>query len=86
MLDFEGIISTIIPILRRLLGEDIELIASVTPGLGQVIADSGQLEQVILNLAVNARDAMPQGGRLILEAVNVKLDAPIASRLGDGAG
>ena len=82
VLDFEGIISNIIPILRRLLGEDIELIASVTPGLGQVIADSGQLEQVILNLAVNARDAMPQGGRLILEAVNVKLDAPLASRLG----
>jgi signal transduction histidine kinase/ActR/RegA family two-component response regulator len=82
VLDFEGIISNIIPILRRLLGEDIELIASVTPGLGQVIADSGQLEQVILNLAVNARDAMPQGGRLILDAVNVKLDAPLASRLG----
>ena len=68
--------------LRRVLGEDIELIASVAQGLGQVSADSGQLEQVILNLAVNARDAMPQGGRLILEAINVELDAPLATRLG----
>jgi two-component system, cell cycle sensor histidine kinase and response regulator CckA len=82
VLDFEGIVSNIIPILRRLLGEDIKLIASVTPGLGQATADSGQLEQVILNLVLNARDAMPQGGRLVLEAVNVKLDAPQASRLG----
>jgi nitrogen-specific signal transduction histidine kinase len=82
VLDLGGIIGNIIPILRRLLGEDIELIASVAPGLGQVTADPGQLEQVILNLAVNARDAMPQGGRLILEAVNVEFDAPLASRRG----
>ena len=81
-LDFGSIISNIIPILRRLLGEDVELIASVAPNLGQVTADSGQLEQVILNLAVNARDAMPHGGRLILEAVNVKLDVSLAGRLG----
>jgi PAS domain S-box-containing protein len=82
VLDFESIMSNIIPILRRLVGEDIELIASVTPGLGQVTADSGQLEQVILNLVVNARDAMPHGGRLVLEAVSVTLDAALASRLG----
>lgn len=82
VLDFGGIIRNIIPILRRVLGEDIELIASVAPELGQVTADSGQLEQVILNLAVNARDAMPQGGRLILEAVNMEVDAALASRLG----
>ena len=82
VLDFEGIICNIIPMLRRVLGEDIALITSVAQGLGPVSADSGQLEQVILNLAVNARDAMPQGGRLILEAVNVELDAPLATRLG----
>jgi two-component system, cell cycle sensor histidine kinase and response regulator CckA len=81
VLDFKGIVSNITPMLRRLLGEDIELITSVTPGLGQITADPGQLEQVILNLAVNARDAMPQGGRLTLEATNVMLDAPLAIRL-----
>jgi CheY-like chemotaxis protein len=82
VLDFKAILSNITPMLRRLLGEDIELITSVTPELGQVTADPGQLEQVILNLAVNARDAMPLGGRLTLEATNVKLDPLLASRLG----
>jgi len=82
VLDLKGIISKITPILQRILGEDVELITSVDPALGQVTADPGQIEQVILNLAVNARDAMPQGGRLILEAANVKLDTPLTSRLG----
>jgi two-component system cell cycle sensor histidine kinase/response regulator CckA len=82
VLDFKGIISNITPILQRILGEDVELITSVAPELGQVSADPGQLEQVILNLAVNARDAMPQGGRLTLEAANVKLDIGRASGLG----
>jgi two-component system, cell cycle sensor histidine kinase and response regulator CckA len=74
VLDFKGVVSNMTPILQRILGEDIELITLVDPALGQVTADPGQLEQVILNLAVNARDAMPQGGRLTLEAANVKLD------------
>jgi PAS domain S-box-containing protein len=82
VLDFRGIISNITPILQRILGEDIELITCIDPALGQVTADPGQLEQVILNLAVNARDAMPQGGRLTLEAANVQLDTPGTSRLG----
>jgi PAS domain S-box-containing protein len=82
VLDFKGIISNITPILQRILGEDIELITSVDPALGQVTADPGQLEQVILNLAVNARDAMPQDGRLTIEAANVQLDKPLISRLG----
>src|SRR5918999_396452 len=80
VLDLKGIISGITPILQRILGEDIELITTVDPALRRVNADPGQLEQVILNLAVNARDAMPQGGRLTVEAANVKLDKPPTSR------
>jgi PAS domain S-box-containing protein len=82
VLDCTGIISNVTPILKRILGEDIALITSVAPELGQVTVDPGQLEQVILNLAVNARDAMPQGGRLTLEATNVKLDTGQARELG----
>jgi two-component system cell cycle sensor histidine kinase/response regulator CckA len=59
--------------LRRLLGEDIKLATRADPDLGLVKMDRGQLEQVLMNLAVNARDAMPQGGRLLLETSNVTL-------------
>ena len=65
--------------LRRLLGEDIELYMHFQPNLGLVRADPGQLEQVILNLAVNARDAMPEGGKLTIESSNVVLDEDYAS-------
>jgi two-component system cell cycle sensor histidine kinase/response regulator CckA len=61
-------------LLTRLIGERIELVLDLDPELSPVIADSGQLEQVIINMAVNARDAMPQGGRLILQTRNVELD------------
>jgi PAS domain S-box-containing protein len=65
------VIQEIEKMLRRLLGEDIELVTNLAKGLGKVLIDPSQLEQVILNLAVNARDAMPTGGRLTIETANV---------------
>ena len=62
-------------LLKRLIGEDIELVTATSHDLGATRADKGQMEQVIMNLAVNARDAMPHGGKLTLETANVYLDA-----------
>ncbi|HSE95743.1 MAG TPA: PAS domain S-box protein [Methylomirabilota bacterium] len=74
ILDVNQVVEGMVPMLRRLIGEQIDLITVPAAGLGRVKADAGQLEQVILNLAVNARDAMPEGGRLTIETVNVELD------------
>jgi len=77
-LDLNTVIASTAVMLRRLIGEHIELRIVEGPGLATVHADSGQLEQVILNLAVNSRDAMPTGGTLILETQNVDLEEPYA--------
>jgi two-component system, cell cycle sensor histidine kinase and response regulator CckA len=67
-------------LLRRLIGEDIEVLTVPFNELGSVTADPGQIEQVIMNLALNARDAMPQGGKLTLETSNEQLDEAYAQR------
>lgn len=73
--DLNVIVSEIEKMLRRLIGEDIELRAVLGPNLGKVRVDTGQVEQVLTNLVLNARDAMPQGGRITIETSDVDLDA-----------
>jgi len=80
VLSLNKVVSGIESMLRRLLGEDIEIVVSLTDEIGSVEADPGQLEQVIMNLAVNARDAMPQGGRLTIETCAVELDEDYAEQ------
>ncbi len=74
VLDLNEVVSSIGKLLRRLLGEDITQILCLHPALGRVKVDPGQMEQIIMNLAVNARDAMPGGGQLTIETDNVELD------------
>ncbi len=80
VLDLNQVVQGMGGMLRRLIREDVELVISTHAEPTQVKADPGQIEQVVMNLAVNARDAMPQGGRLTIEIVPVTLDAEYAAR------
>jgi two-component system, cell cycle sensor histidine kinase and response regulator CckA len=74
VIDLNASVMEIEKMLHRVIGEDIELAIRLQPDLGRVKADPGQLSQVLMNLAVNSRDAMPSGGKLVIETANVELD------------
>jgi PAS domain S-box-containing protein len=78
VLDLNVLLKDLEKMLRRIIGEDIELVTLLSQDLGKVRVDPSQIEQVIFNLAVNARDAMPSGGRLAIETANVELDEEYA--------
>jgi len=79
VLDLNAIVGEMDAMLRRIIGEDIDLVTVLQDGLGHVKADPGQIQQVVMNLAVNARDAMPKGGRLTIETGNTELDESYSS-------
>jgi len=80
VLDVNDVLARVEPMLRRLIGEDVELVVARAPDLGRVEADPSQLTQIVVNLAVNARDAMPGGGTLTIETANVELGDAHADR------
>ena len=80
ILDLNELISGLHTMLVRLIGENIELKTIPEEGLGMVKVDRGQFEQILVNLAVNARDAMPEGGKLLIETANVALDEEYCAR------
>jgi two-component system, cell cycle sensor histidine kinase and response regulator CckA len=85
ILDLNDLVADMEKMLRRLIGEDIQLI-TLLDGVGNVKADPGQIEQVLMNLVVNARDAMPRGGRLTIQTSNVMLDGSYAAERPDRPG
>jgi two-component system, cell cycle sensor histidine kinase and response regulator CckA len=79
VLDLNGVLAGTEKMLRRLLGEDVDMVLTPSPSLGKVKADPGSIEQVVMNLVVNARDAMPTGGKLTIETANTTLDEAYAN-------
>ncbi|MBI5241917.1 MAG: PAS domain-containing protein [Elusimicrobia bacterium] len=79
LLDLNAVTADLQKMLRRLIGDDIEISVDPAPDLGPVLADPGHLQQVIMNLAVNARDAMPRGGKLVIKTANRRLSAPLTA-------
>jgi nitrogen-specific signal transduction histidine kinase/CheY-like chemotaxis protein len=80
VLDLNKLVTSLSTLLRRLIGEDVDLQLDLRADLGRVSADAGQIEQVLMNLVVNARDAMPKGGTLTIETANVELDESYSRR------
>src|SRR3977135_1660918 len=78
-INLNDIVTDMNKMLRRLIGEDIELRAKLDPALKTIKADPGQIEQVLVNLVVNARDAMPEGGNLTIETARAELDQEYAN-------
>ena len=78
VMNLNAAVATMSEMLRRMIGEDVLLVTALDPALGWVQADPSQIEQIVINLAVNARDAMPKGGRLTLETANVELEGAYA--------
>mgnify|MGYP001564370403 CR=1 FL=1 len=81
VLDLNAVVTNLDRMLQRLIGEDILLATALAPSVGRVKADPGQIEQIIMNLAVNARDAMPRGGKLTFETADVELDDTYANHM-----
>jgi CheY-like chemotaxis protein len=79
-IELNSVVTNLERMLNRLLGADIEVVLSLDPAAGQILADPIQIEQVIMNLAVNARDAMPGGGRLVMETAGIAVDEAMASQ------
>jgi nitrogen-specific signal transduction histidine kinase/ActR/RegA family two-component response regulator len=77
-IDVNELVLNMDKMLRRVIGEDIELVTALSPDAGKINADPGQIEQVIMNLVVNSRDAMPEGGRITIETANATLDEEYA--------
>jgi PAS domain S-box-containing protein len=80
VLDLNAVIADTLKMLRRLIDENVELVAVPEPAVGRVSADQGQIEQIIMNLTVNARDAMPRGGKLTISTGNAEMDDAFVRR------